>query len=269
MPPQFFDPEADQSTYHHWSSRPAPGKTYFILFTPRSGSTWLNSLLTQTGAMGIPKEWFNPEHILIASRHCGARDLDQFVTAVTRSQAKGDVFGAEITYHQMTRLFGSPEAFLQRFPAAAFFFLIRRDIVAQAISMHKMVRTSVSHSAISDDATIAESDAAHEYDAEQIAWWVNRIRGAEAGIEAIIAAHGLQPVRLSYEQITRDGAETATRDFAAHLGVTLPQTVRLSSRHRKIGTDKNQAFAERFRAEQAELLRRVDQDRAALLALHP
>lgn len=89
MTVSIFDPEASQKKYEFWMRTAPPSKAYSILFTPRSGSSWLTSILTQTKAMGTPSEWFNPELMPSSSRAKGARNLDQFVgpSAATTSMA--------------------------------------------------------------------------------------------------------------------------------------------------------------------------------------
>lgn len=269
MAHNIFDPEADQAKYAFWTRVDPPRKTYAILFTPRSGSSWLTSILTETKAMGTPGEWFNPDLMDSSSRSKGARDLDQFIEAISRHEIHGGIFGFEMTLHQLDAVFDSPEHFMSRFSDAHFFWLIRRDIVAQGVSLHKMAQTNIAHAPGANPEAIAQSDAAYHYNAREIKRWISHIRAAEIETELMITRFGLKPVCLSYEQITAAGANGAAKIFADVLGVDLPEQAELPSEHRKIGTEKNDAFAERFRQENRRFVERLAHERAPMLARHP
>lgn len=266
MSDSIFDPEADQKKYQFWMRTEKPAKTYSILFTPRSGSSWLTSILTGIRAMGTPGEWFNPELMPSSTRTKGARNLDQFVEVISRHEAHGGIFGFEITYHQLKAVFGTEADFMSRFDDAVFFWLTREDIVAQGVSLDKMVQTRVSHAANNDAQEIVTSDNAYDYNAGRIREWISHIHAAEVGTERMIADFGLSPVRLSYEAITSSGAQKVLNLFAEKLGLDGFATQDVSSGHRKIGTSKNDEFAERFRAENRYFMDRIDAERAEMLS---
>lgn len=267
MTVSIFDPEASQKKYEFWMRASPPSKVYSILFTPRSGSSWLTSILTQTKAMGTPSEWFNPELMKSSSQAKGARDLDQFVNAISRHDIHGDTFGFEITHHQLHAVFGSDQNFMTYFPNTLFFWLIRKDIVAQGVSLDKMVQTNVSHASHYDANEIESSDKSYDYDAGRIRKWISHIHAAELASEKMIADFNLAPVRLSYEQITQAGAQKVVELFAAKLGLEgFAAQDAPPSDHRKIGTEKNDAFSERFRRENQEFMDRIDAGRAEMLS---
>ncbi|MFD2845195.1 Stf0 family sulfotransferase [Paracoccus cavernae] len=267
MTVSIFDPEANQKSYEFWMRTAPPSKVYSILFTPRSGSSWLTSILTQTKAMGTPSEWFNPELMKSSSQAKGARDLDQFVGAISRHDIHGNTFGFEITHHQLRAVFGSDQKFMAYFPNALFFWLIRKDIVAQGVSLDKMVQTKISHASNYDASEIAKSDRSYDYDADRIRSWISHIHAAELASEKMIADFNLAPVRLSYEQITKAGEQKVVELFAAKLGLEGFAAKDVSSSdHRKIGTEKNDAFSERFREENKEFMDQIDAERAEMLS---
>ncbi|AGT08773.1 Stf0 family sulfotransferase [Paracoccus aminophilus] len=258
MSDNIFDPNADQGKYNYWTKVAAPSKTYAILFTPRSGSSWLTSILSKTQVLGTPEEWFNPSLMPRSSRDKGARNLDQFVEAISRHQCHGDIFGFEITYHQLMAVFKSTQDFIARFQDATFFWLTRDDIVAQGISLDKMVQTNVHHAAQSDARQIENSDTIYNYDAERIKGWICHIHAAETGTEKMIHDFGLSVMRLSYEEMTATGARGTASLIAETLGLEnfiLKDTL---SDHRKIATRKNNEFAERFYAENAAFVDEIN-----------
>lgn len=263
-----FDPNADQETFQSVTRSEPPTKVYSIMFTPRSGSSWLTSVLSKTGVMGTPGEWFNPELMRSSSRAKGARNLSQFIEAISRHESHGNIFGFEITYHQLMAVFESEAKFMSRFHDAAFFWLTREDIVAQGVSLDKMVQTKVSHSANSDQQEIEISDLSYRYDRARIQKWIQHIHSAEKGTEKMIETFGLSAIRLTYEQIIAAGAQNVVGLFARRLGLrdALPELV--LTEHQKIGTQKNDEFAKRFRAESKRFIDGIDAQRAKILSRH-
>lgn len=263
-----FDPEADQERYQRFIQASAPSKTYSILFTPRSGSSWLTSILTETKTLGTPGEWFNPQLMPSSTRSKGARNLDQFVEAISRHRIHGGIFGFEVTFHQISAVFGRADEFVSRFHDATFFWLIRRDIVSQGVSLDKMVQTSISHAPSIDASEIARRDDAYSYDSGRIRKWIQHIHAAEIGTEKMIADYGLRPTRLSYEGIVSLGAQEVADIFATRLGITLPDLGEIPSDHRKIATRKNDEFSERFSYENKEFLEDMNAARSEMLSRH-
>lgn len=267
MTDTIFDSNADQKRYEFWMRTEAPTKVYSILFTPRSGSSWLTSILTKTKSMGTPGEWFNPSLMPSSTRAKGARSLDQFIETISRHEAHGHTFGFEITYHQLKAVFKTDVDFMVRFQHAEFFWLIRKDIVAQGISLDKMVETKVSHAANSDARQIENSDRSYDYDANRIRKWIRHIHAAEVGTERMIADFGLNPTRLSYESITMAGAQKVVDIFAAKLRVESLVSEDVLTEHRKIATSKNDEFAELFRSENRVFIDKINKDRAKMISL--
>jgi len=218
--------------------------------------------------MGTPDEWFNPKLMPSSTRAKGARNLDQFIEAISRHEIHGGIFGFEATFHQISSVFGSSSGFMSRFHTATFFWLIRRDIVSQGVSLDKMVQTNIGHADTSDAIDIKNSDNAYSYDADRIKRWIRHIRTAEIGTEKMIADHGLRPTRLSYEGITSGGAQKVVGIFASRLGISLPCMGEIPSSHRKIATSKNDEFSERFTAENQEFLKDMNAERTEILSQH-
>ena len=269
MSSTIFDPEASQEVYNFWLRSPAPEKCYTIFFTPRSGSSWLTSILSKTKIMGTPGERFNPNFMPSSTRAKGARNLAQYIEAISRHEAHGGVFGFEITYHQLRRIFENDATFMDHFADSNFFWLIRRDIVSQGVSLDKMVQTQIGHAAQHGSDAIEKSDAIFTYDEERIRKWIIHIRNAEIGTEGLINHYKLSPKRLSYESMMDMGSQKVVNIFSEALGIDSSISEEISSEHRKIGTEKNSAFAERFRSESGEFVKRLEEERAEMLAKFP
>ena len=245
-------------------ARPGPDKTYAIMFTPRSGSTWLADLLGATPGLGHPTELFNPLRMRPVAQACGAGSLAEYLDAVPRARVDQGVFGFKITYPQMRMTFGPETAFADAFRDARFFWLIREDIVAQAVSGSRMVQTGVSR-VLGSGSNAQGSDRKFRYQALDLRLRVGRLRAMEQRTERFFARFGIEPVRLSYERMLRVSERDTARSFARALGVTLEIAADPVSRRSKVGTGKSTAFAARFKVANARYLAGLEKDRAELL----
>jgi LPS sulfotransferase NodH len=181
---------------------------YVIFMTGRCGSTWLTSVLKNTGLAGNPGEFFNGD---VAKRECrSASGLgDYFLSVVDRESSNGR-FGIEIDAIRLKQI----EMFVDWpsvFPAGsgATFFLYRRDILAQAwswVSAKKSglwhIRANHTQPASSVDTLPSEKELAKE---------IVRIRECEEYLEAFFQEQGYEPHYLDYESlVTELPTEVAT-----------------------------------------------------------
>ena len=267
MFPKLFDPASiDPEAFARALRRPAAALRYVIYFTPRTGSSWLTDIATRTGRLSMPGECFNPHFVPGMARKFNAGDIDSYIEALVRRRNTEGVFGCQLTYFQLKKTFGSEERFLAHFGAAPCFWLIREDIILQAVSLSKKQQTKIGHRTMADAERLHAADREFGYDPENIRHWLKHIRKAEIRTEAMFAGHGLTPLRLSYEIITAMSPLQAVNVIAAQIGVPPVISADLSSDHQKIGTDKNAGFAARFRAQDPALVRRTEAQRAAMLA---
>jgi LPS sulfotransferase NodH len=248
-------------------ARPMPDRRYIIHFTPRSGSSWLTEVLAAARTLGRPNEWFNPSFIPNIANVVQAQTLDDYVHAVQRQGATCSLFGAEVTAHQALAVFGTYSSFHHYFADARDFWLIRKDIVLQAVSLYKMVSTGVSHRPSVSLETVQTSDIRFEYDVREIEHWVRHIWVAEIENERYFNDHGRTPVRLCYEILTRHSAMQVQNFFAKALHTEYRFKDEIRTKHDKIRTDKNEDFANRFRAECPGFVAEVAVERAGRLKL--
>lgn len=257
-----FDPPRFRAEMRRIGAR----KTYRIFFTPRSGSSWLTDVVTRTRRLGKPEEWFNPNFVPRVAQSLNADNLTNYVKMLKRKQAAGGLFGFEITYYQMLTTFGSEAAFLAHFPPdVPSFFLMREDIVLQAVSLAKSVATSIYHSVDAAVEDIGRADRDFQYDAGTIEYWLAHILDQECRFERFFAASGIAPLRISYEMMMFLGRQDLLRRLATRLGEELGRLDPQEDGHTKIGTEKNQHFAARFARENARLMQAVARRRAGTL----
>ncbi|MEL6172654.1 MAG: Stf0 family sulfotransferase [Pseudomonadota bacterium] len=245
---------------------PEAEKTLVVFFTPRSGSSWLADILAQSQGFGRASELFNPNFIPKAASALQSDTLDDYIYAARRRLAVGGVFSFEITMHQLNVVFEGPEDFHQRFGNSHMVWLVRRDIVAQAVSLAKMVNVKIDHSPRFSDADVWAADREFSYSNKAIANWIRHIRRAEIKTEEYFFRHGIRPLRLVYESMTNDGPLHTLRTIASHTGVYLPEDITIIEQHRKIGTRQNEEFAAIFRRRNWIFVKALEWQRRGLMS---
>lgn len=265
--PDLFDPDArDRMAYRRDMRRPAADTRYVIHFTPRSGSSWLADILTATGRLSQPGECFNPSFVPAIAQKMNAANMRQYVEMLLRWRNTHGVFGCQLTFYHMKVSFGGPAKFMRFFQEDPCLWLIREDIVLQAVSLAKKQQTRIGHTAHAGTEALEKAEAGFTYDAEQIGRFVRHVFEAEQGTEAVFARYGQTPLRLSYERMTAMGAEAAVNVVAHHVGAPPVRGAALETGHGKLGTDRNAEYADRFRTEHAEMMAGIDAARADRLA---
>lgn len=236
-----------------------PRKTYVVYFIPRSGSTWLTDLVAGTNALGRPGEMFAHDR---AVRFEGM-SIDERVAFVMARNQRGGVFGAEIAWAHVTKTFGGVPTLMRFFRDVPCVFLIREDIVLQAISSVRKRRTQVAHSNQTDADGLAKADGAFSYDGDAIRRLVAQHSRFEQHFETMFADQGLEPLRLSYER-NMASPQGVLNALAAHIDEPAPGHAP-ETEVQQLRTEKSYGFAERFRTENAAFIAEVERARAPLL----
>ncbi len=191
----------------------APAKRrYVILFSPRSGSSWLTGILSATGKLGYPEEYLNPEFIVDVARHMHARTAADLLDSLIRHRkGPNNVFGLEaraldidlLDYHAFAAIFNED---------TLFFHLWRENLVAQAVSLFRAVETGHFHS------TDAPQTAPPEYNAQAILLWMMHILDMENANVVLLRRLGAPARLLRYEDLA-GRAQPAAEQFAHALAV--------------------------------------------------
>lgn len=262
----FQNVAVDKVSQTNLLKRPAATTSYVIHFTPRSGSSWLTDIISATKKLSAANEAFNPNFIPKIAQAIGAVDMDSYIHLLLRKFNSNGVYGVEVTAHQINAVFEGYAGFHNYFGNSPCFWLIREDIVAQAVSLAKMVTTNVAHTDGSDDATRLASDVRFEYDAALIKKWLEHIHAAEIKSESWFLEYNLFPLRMSYEQTTGLSPLQMVNVISRHLGRPDIAPMTFSTQHTKLGTVQNERFASRFRDEHGEYMAGIDALRSPMLA---
>lgn len=248
---------------------PAPKRRYAMFFTPRSGSSRVTAAAQKAGVLSNPDECFNPLFVPQMAQALGAQDLDDYLHVLTHRRNGHGTFGCQITYAQLVQVFGTGARFHRKVAPDSAFWLIRHDIVAQAVSVTRMIQTEVAHSAHSSARAIQSSEERFDYDARAIATYVQRIAWMERQTETYFRRFGPEPLRLSYEQLAAMAPREILEMMSDHVGSNPLFDRDYETDHEKLPGTKAHAFAARFREEHGDLMSRIDASRAAMLTRHP
>ena len=237
-----------------------PRRQYVILFTPRSGSSHLAEGLTTAG-VGDPREWLHPDYLAERAAMFGARTFEDYFELLRCCCSRDGVFG-----HKMTMLFY--DAFDREVRLDDHFdfggptiCLYREDIVEQAVSLAFAEHRDVWHDT---NGIEPEGLGAVPYDAAKIRGrliWLSKLERRMAGF---IAGRKM-PVRyISYEKLVASSLTDVVRAVGAFIDVK-PDDGSLTSSHRKLGNSLNREFADRFAAENADMIASIARGRRSFL----
>jgi LPS sulfotransferase NodH len=261
---EYFAPDDEHSAKRRGIGLKLPRAEHRLVihFTPRSGSSWLSSLLESAGYLGTGLELFNPNFMANIARHFGARSLGEYIDLAHHFSARKGVLSFEVTSHQILAVFKDPGDFFNVFEGSSSFWLIREDIVAQAVSLAKMVRLNIAHATSADAETRSKAESNFDYDGAEIKKWLNHILVAERHTESFLRDHRISSLRFSYEQITKLSPIQVLETITAWSRLPAPpMNMEIATHHEKIGTSKNIEYAEHFREENSEFLNSVNEER--------
>lgn len=222
-----------------------PNRPYLLCFVNRSGSNLLAWALRSTGRLGKPKrEPFSHPEIVERARRWKAATLAEYTAAVLRrgSSANG-VFGVKVSADQLLWL-ARERIIPDVIKDPAYVYVTRRDLLGQAISLTIARQTG-------RWSTKLQGHGEPEYDPLAIAEAAQWIVESQAQFEYFFAIHGIEPLRVSYEDLDADLEGTVTL-VAQHLGVEGRMSVdRNASPRQRQRTLVNDEFRERFLADLA------------------
>ncbi|PPQ39239.1 Stf0 family sulfotransferase [Rhodopila globiformis] len=218
-----------------------------VIFTPRSGSSWLTKIVAATNKLGFLEEYINPDFVREVALRMHATQ-QAVLLAMLKRQARTDngVFTMEARAVDI-EIFGEDEFFDALGGNIVTFMLWRDNIVAQGISLYRAVTTGYYHST---DAAARPPD----YDADKIAEWMQHIVQTENENLSLIERRNLHPRFLRYEDIVRD-CRTTLAIFADALRVVLVEgdfDANRTGELQKVGDEWNRDAEQRFRKERRD-----------------
>lgn len=228
-----------------------PRISYAIATTPRSGSTYLCNLLESTNIAGHPSE-----HLRLAaqelSRHCNFDYLKLLNNLMTHRITDNSVFGTKLISHFLFELQQTEPDFSQIFRSIdKFILLVRKDKLAQAVSLVIAQKTEVWHlngSAKNKNyESKLENIEINDVLLENVAQKLNFINKQEARLKKILANHKKKPLTVVYEDILVNAELQIERilDFLA-IAKPDPSLIRINSKTKKMPTAVSQEIIRQY-----------------------
>lgn len=233
-------------------------QTYLIVFTARSGSSWLTSQLSATKQLGYPEEYLNPNFVRNVCSAVNARtQADLLEMLLRRRKTSNGIFGIEVR-HIDIELFGEDIFFKYFGPKTIIFNLWRDNIVAQGLSLYRAVTTGRFHST-----EPGQPPPPPPYDVDGIKRWTTHILSTENANLRMLERHKRSARFLRYEDIMRSADLTITQ-FCDALKVDIQPIVEQTSPRvtdQKIGDLWNAEAEKQFRHENADFVSKIEQSR--------
>jgi LPS sulfotransferase NodH len=243
-------------------------RLYAMFIIARSGSTWLTELARGSGVLGCPQEWLEPGFCLGLDvnldcpppRVLGINEINAYLQAVAKlSAAPNRVAGIQLSWPQLESLSAKAPAPLPIEAFQAVFYLRRKDVLAQAVSLYRSSASGRFHS-FQNAADLVQRFDEVAFNADQIIALLAHLLDCERGFEACFAARRIEPIRLYYEDFAEDPTPALTT-MAAQLGVDGPIPI-APSRVTRLSDATNANWIERLRRDHAAAIDALITDRA-------
>lgn len=233
-----------------------PQISYAILTTPRSGSTYFCELLDSTGIAGHPYE-----HLRLAAqeltRHCNFDYLRLLYNLMQYRTTSNGVFGTKLISHFLFEFLRATPDCQQIFDSIdKYILLVRRDKVAQAVSLVLAQKTEIWHirhhnntnnNNISYQSKLDHIDI-NDALLKNVEQKYNFINNQEARLKKILAKHEIEALELAYEDIVED-AKLQTNRILNFLGIVKPDNYveNVNSEIKKMSSHISQKIIHQFK----------------------
>jgi trehalose 2-sulfotransferase len=227
------------------------GKTYCILITPRSGSTWLSRRIARLDVLSCPEEYFIADEFTNTLKFNPGRNIyEVFDIVAGKNCTSTGIFGFKISYFDLEEFEREAKLLEVMLGERHFFYLSRENFVAQAISLYIAVESQVFHAYATQPPPTKRPKI--PYDGDKIMYWACHILQQEYGIRQWLKANAIEPVLLTYENLL-DDIDGAIAKIAGRLGVDLNGTQTLPiPQTEKLAPDWAADYERRFRGDRSE-----------------
>ena len=241
---------------------------YILCTTSRSGSTLLCSMLRAMGVAGVPDSWIHRPSTAAWAEGLGLakaspdekpdQHMRQILQATLKAgRGKTGVFGLRLMrkshaflIQQLQGVFGhdisEPDLFNAAFDTPRYIHLVRRDSLAQAISMVRALQSGLWH--VAPDGTEVERLAPHmspHYDRTQISTVLADLTHQKAAWETWFQVHKIAPHLITYEDLS-DDPQQVLAGVLAFLGAERHKATGVQGSVAKISNPDTQDWAARY-----------------------
>lgn len=215
-----------------------PQNSYFICATPRTGSFLLCEILTKTGILGRPNEYFREESYSSLFERGNVSTFRDYLPKLLKITATNGVFGAKLMGSDYFSKFvkrlrqlpayqnqdiSDSEIIAKIFPNVKYIWLTRRSKIRQAISLSKAQQTRIWHSAHTRHSTHTPNIPIEPiYSVEDINRSLLTLIKQDETWQKYFTEAGIKPLTLVYEDFTQSPEQTV-RCILDYLGIPAPQ----------------------------------------------
>ena len=257
-------------TFSRCSLPPMAIDSYIICTSPRSGSTLLCRLLSQTGVAGHPGSYFHEpsleawldDYDLPHNHAVSERELlgSIFRAAVAEGSRDTGVFGLRMQRHSFDffieklavlhpELPSDTHRLAAAFGRTSFIYLTRSDKLEQAISCVKADQSGLWH--MSSDGTELERLApprVPKYNANRIRRQLEQFVAYDRGWNTWFDREQIAPLRITYEALSAAPQETL-RTVLDYLGLDREAANGVEPDVAKLADNSSRQWSDRFRKE--------------------
>lgn len=185
-------------------SRTAPELKFAVFCTPRSGSTYLCSLLAKAGC-GQPREHLREPLVYLLKQ---GLEFPPFLEGLYRCGTKNRVFGTKFIHHYLFNGFSTEEArdsLRDHLADEGFRFIyLERDKVEQAVSQYFATSTRIWHVRRDFDDKLVDRYARIPYDLEKLKTRYEWSMRGEAELQGFLERFEQPILRLDYAALDAD-----------------------------------------------------------------
>ena len=246
--------------------------SYIICATPRSGSTLLCDLLTDTGICGRPNSFFTRRFVhywarelnLSVAQWNNEHEFDQsYLCAVLQRGADGTrVFGMRLMWESVVELSKRLESFYpdlsndnarfcSAFGSPCYLHLTRADKVAQAVSLLRAEQSGLWHVfADGSERERLKSGQVPVYDASLLSELVAMLEEHDAAWLEWFSLQDIEPLRITYEALSCEPKDVMAT-VLSFIGLDSGVAGAAEPKTAKLADSENHEWAARFRQERA------------------
>ncbi len=175
---------------------------YMLCTAPRCGGTLLGSLLYESGALGVPHEYFHPEDVIFnLTTRLGLPKKSEISTYINtikkiRTSPNG-VFGLKAHFIQIAPLLNFPTIKIFLKSTKCFVHVTRKNLLAQAVSY------AIAHQS-RNWSSLHVSEADPRYDEKLIRASLNEILSQNLQWKKFFAINSITPLDIIYEDLIED-----------------------------------------------------------------
>jgi len=209
-----YDPEFDFPPQEEVS------KSLMVATLPRSGSTYFCIRLWQTGVLGAPMEYPNFGTMKTLFSRLQSKDWVDYWRKVKRLRTSPNgVFGYKMFISNMMEIGREHSSLLKEFAPDYVVYLTRKNVVDQALSYHRAIKTRAWFGGVQEQVSPA-------YNKEEIIDAVKQVKRQHVFWENIFSVTEANVYRTTYEDFLEQ-PEVIIEDIVNMIGVEQDKASRL------------------------------------------